>query len=68
MKLDLPLKKDTIVQFEGIGIRRVTNEEAKKSLEMRRNKRIDPFKLGFKEKNFNKEAVKLCFQVVSYQL
>ena len=32
MKLDLPLKKDTIVQFEGIGIRRVTNEEAKRVL------------------------------------
>ena len=54
-----------MIEFEGIGIRRVTSEETKTSLEMRKNRGIDPFNLGYiKNKGtYNKEAVKLCFEV-----
>ena len=53
------------MEFEGIGIRRVTSEETKTSLEMRKKRDIDPFNLGYvnKEGNYNKEAVRLCFEV-----
>ena len=56
---------EEVVEFEGIGIRRVTSEETKTSLEMRKNRGIDPFNLGYinKQGNYNKEAVRLCFEV-----
>ena len=54
---------DGVIEFEGIGIRRVTGEEAKSSLDTRQKKGIDPYKQGYSHTNYNKEVVKLCFQV-----
>jgi len=64
VKLDLPSIEE-VIEFEGIGIRRVTSEETKTSLEMRKNRGIDPFNLGYinNKGTYNKEAVKLCFEV-----
>ena len=68
ISLNLPIT-DGLVEFGGIGIRRVTGDEAKKSLEDRERMEIDPYMQGYSRNSgdFNKEVVKLCFQVYFYQ-
>ena len=52
------------MEFGDIGIQRVTTEQMKTSLEERQNMGIDPFKRGYAQGQYDKEAVKLCFQVL----
>ena len=51
------------VEFCDIGIQRVKTQETMSSLMERKNMGIDPFRQGFTHSQYDKEAVKLCFQV-----
>ena len=65
-KVIIPTKEtEKIIQMEGVGIRRVTGEEAKESLEERQKMGIDPYFQGFSYEDTKKkrESVRLCFQV-----
>eukprot|EP00092_Neocalanus_flemingeri_P032803 GFUD01035678.1.p1 GENE.GFUD01035678.1~~GFUD01035678.1.p1 ORF type:complete len:522 (+),score=132.99 GFUD01035678.1:37-1602(+) len=54
---------DDVMEFGDIGIQRVKTEQTKGSLQERENFGIDPFKRGYAHTQYDKEAVKLCFQV-----
>jgi hypothetical protein len=51
------------VEFVDIGIQRVKAEQTKNSQEERKTMGIDPFNQGYEHSQYDKEAVKLCFQV-----
>jgi len=54
---------DGTFEFRDIGIQRVKSEQTKAILEQRETMGIDPFSQGFLNAQYDKEAVKLCFQV-----
>ena len=51
------------VEFSNIGIQRVKKELVEKSLNERRIQGVDPFSQGYDLTSYDKESVKLCFQV-----
>ena len=58
---------DGTVEFRDIGIQRVKAEQTKDILAERESMGIDPFSQGFSDAQYDKEAVRLCFQVESFQ-
>jgi len=54
---------DGTVEFRDIGIQRVKAEQTKDILAERESMGIDPFSQGFSDAQYDKEAVRLCFQV-----
>ena len=54
---------DGTVEFRDIGIQRAKTEQTKSIFIEREKIGIDPFKQGYGHSQYDKEAVKLCFQV-----
>ena len=57
------VEDDGTVEFTDIGIQRVKTQETESIFMERKNMGIDPFHQGFAHSQYDKEAVKLCFQV-----
>ena len=57
------VENDGTVEFTDIGIQRVKTQETEGIFIERKNMGIDPFHQGFTHSQYDKEAVKLCFQV-----
>ena len=59
------MNDDDTVEFVDIGIQRVKTDQIEKSLADRKKMGIDPFNQGYeyKHSHYDKEALRLCFQV-----
>ena len=59
------MNDDDTVEFVDIGIQRVKTDQTEKSLTQRKEMGLDPFNQGYeyKHSHYDKEALKLCFQV-----
>jgi hypothetical protein len=57
------VEDDGTVEFTDIDIQRVKTQETESIFMERKNIGIDPFHQGFAHSQYDKEAVKLCFQV-----